>query len=329
MKIYDDSSIDRRPLEGRCVAIIGYGNQAHAHALNLKDSGVQVLVGLRDGSANAARARAAGLDVVTLEDAGRMADLVMLLIPDEKQKQVYDDHLRTTMKQGAALGFAHGLAIRFGLVTPRPDIRPIMIAPKGPGHTLRRLYQEGLGMPCLVASENDADGSALKLALAYAAAIGGGRAGVLVSSFGEECETDLFSEQAVLCGGMPALVKMAFEALVARGYAPEVAYIECLHEVKQIADLMWANGLDDMHKAISNTAEYGGYLAEERLATPAMKAELEAILDDVQNGAFVKRMLADVDAGAPDLLARRARDASHPIEAAGRRVRALMPWLKK
>ncbi|MCK5575809.1 MAG: ketol-acid reductoisomerase [Sphingomonadales bacterium] len=328
MKVYKDADIDQGLIKQGRVAIIGYGNQAHAHAQNLADSGVDVVVGLREGSARADAARAAGLIVQSIEDAARTADVVMMLIPDEVQGHVYRDHLHVNMKKGACLGFAHGLAIRFNLVEPRDDIRPIMIAPKGPGHTLRTLYKDGLGMPCLVASANDEDGSAFQTALSYAAAIGGGRAGVLPSSFAEECETDLFSEQVVLCGGLPGLVKNAFEVLVARGYTPEVAYIECLHEVKQIADLMWEGGLDYMHNSISNTAEYGGYLADERIVSPAVRAEMEAVLDDVQNGRFVKALLDDIEGGGHDLKARRAHDKEHPIEEAGRNVRGMMGWLK-
>ena len=328
MKVYKDADINQKLIKQGRVAVIGYGNQAHAHAQNLLDSGVDVVVGLRDGSERKQAAMDAGLTVLPIDQAAKSSDVVMMLIPDEVQGRVYREYLHDHMKQGACLGFAHGLAIRFNLVEPRDDIRPIMIAPKGPGHTLRSLYMQGLGMPCLVASANDDDGSAFEMALSYAAAIGGGRAGVLPSSFAEECETDLFSEQVVLCGGVPGLVKNAFEVLVARGYTPEVAYIECLHEVKQIADLMWEGGLDYMHNAISNTAEYGGYLADERVVSPAVRAEMEKILDEVQDGTFVKALLDDIEGGAHDLKRRRVKDKTHPIEEAGRNVRGMMPWLK-
>ena len=330
MKIYRDSDPEVSPalIQSKKIAIIGYGNQGHAHALNLRDSGVgELVIALRAGSKSREVVTAAGFKIMGLEEAAAWADITMLLTPDEGLGDLYEDVLKDNLKSGAAIGFAHGLAIRFGMVKPRDDLDVIMVAPKGPGRTLRALYLDNLGMPTLIAVEQDVSGIAKSLAISYAAALGAGRAGIIESSFAEECETDLFTEQAVLCGGMPALVRAAFEILVERGYTPEVAYIECLHELKQVVDLMWEGGLEHMDMAISNTAEFGGYRAGEKLGTPALRKKMEEILDDVQSGKFVKEFLADTKAGHPYLEKNRERDRSHEIERAGKTIRALMPWL--
>jgi ketol-acid reductoisomerase len=329
MEILKDKDVDLGPLEGKVIAILGFGNQARAHALNLSDwGGAKVIVALRQGSPSADKARSEGLEVMTIAGAAAIADIMMMLIPDEIHGRVFDQELKNTMKSGAALGFAHGFSVHFGFVKPRQDLDVILIAPKGPGHALRQLYKDGLGMPCVIGVAADKSGMASGLARAYAAAIGGGRAGILSSSFGEECETDLFSEQSILCGGVPALIKAGFETLVDAGYAPEVAYIECLHEVKQIADLLWEGGLEHMDVSISNTAEFGGHKAGKHIVTPAVRAAMQEILADVQSGKFAREFVADVESGQKQLKGLRELDKNHPIEAAGRTVRGMMPWLK-
>lgn len=328
-RILKEKDCDLQLLARQTIAIIGYGNQGRAHALNLRDSGAkQVIAGLRQDSPSRGRAEEDGLDCRDPGAAAAEADITMLLTPDETHGEVYEQYLQESLREGAALGFAHGFSVRFGQITPRRDIDVIMMAPKGPGHTLRALYEDGLGMITLVGVEQDISGKARDLALSYAAGLGAGRAGILESSFAEECESDLFSEQAVLCGGMPALIKASFELLVEKGYAPEVAYIECLHEVKQIADLLWEGGLAHMDESISNTAEFGGFKAAERIAGPELRAAMEDILANVRSGAFADDFMADVKKGRSYLLKKRDRDRNHPIEEAGRTIRALMPWLR-
>ena len=329
MRVYFDADADLNVIKGKTVAIIGYGSQGHAHAANLRDSGVkEVLVALRPDSATRQKAEAAGFTVVTAAEAAARADLVMMLAPDEHQARIWDTDLKDTLKQGAALAFAHGLNIHFGLIEPRADLDVIMIAPKGPGHTLRDQYDRGMGIPCLVAVHQDASGAAQDVALSYAAAIGGGRAGILETTFKEECETDLFGEQAVLCGGMSQLVLAGYETLVNAGYAPEMAYFECLHEVKLIVDLMYEGGLANMRYSIYNTAEYGDYATGPRIITDETRAEMARVLDDIQQGRFVARFMTDNAVGNPEMKAHRKLAADHPIEEVGGRLRALMPFLK-
>jgi ketol-acid reductoisomerase len=328
MNFLKDADISTKAILSKIVAIVGYGNQARAQASNLRDSGVKVIIGLRSGSDSVPKALADGFEVADIAAAAKQADLTMILAPDEVHGKIYNEYLHDNLKQNAAIGFSHGFSIRFALLRPRPDLDVIMIAPKGPGKTLRELYEKGLGMLCLYGVENDNSGTAEDLAIAYAGAIGSGRAGILKSSFAEECETDLFSEQAILCGGVPALIKAGFETLVEEGYSPEVAYIECLHEVKQIADLLWEGGLGHMDKAISNTAEFGGYKAGKRIVSQRVKMEMKAILADVKSGYFAKSFMDDVENGSEFIRSERAKDAAHSIEDAGQKVRSTMAWLK-
>lgn len=330
MKIKTDKDCDLSLIRGQPVAILGYGNQGRAQALNLRDSGVSdIIVGSRGGTPAAARAGEDGFEVLSFAEAVKGAGVVMVLLPDEVQASVYKEIIAPNIKDGTALGFAHGFSIHFKEVIPADTLDVFLAAPKGPGRALRDLYTQGLGMPCVIGVAQDTSGNAHALALSYAAALGAGRAGILESSFREECETDLFSEQAILCGGLPALVKAGYEILVEAGYAPEVAYIECLHEVKQIADLMWKGGLDFKNQAISNTAEFGGYQAGDRLVDDHVRAEMRAILLDIQSGKFAKTFSEDRDQGFKCLKSRRAGDASHEIEKSGEKVRATMPWLMK
>lgn len=329
MAIRTDKDCDLSIIRGRRVAILGYGNQGRAQALNLRDSGVRnVVVGSRGETASAHQAGKDGFPVYPFRKAVEFADVVMMLLPDEVQGEVYELEVAPFIKSGSALGFAHGFSIHFKAVKPKSALDVFLVAPKGPGKALRALYQEGHGMPCVIGVANDASGHAHDLALSYAAALGAGRAGILESSFREECETDLFSEQAILCGGLPALVKAGYEILVEKGYSPEVAYIECLHEVKQIADLMWKGGLDYKNRAISNTAEFGGYLAGERIVDHKVRETMRKILEDVRTGAFAARLDEDRKAGFRELKLRREKDAEHDIETSGERVRNMMPWLK-
>ncbi|HEY8352294.1 MAG TPA: ketol-acid reductoisomerase [Sphingomonadales bacterium] len=329
MRVYYDRDADVNLIKTKKVAIIGYGSQGHAHAANLRDSGVaEVAVALRPGSATTRKAEAAGFKVFSPADAAKWADVIMVLAPDELQAAIYRDHLADNMKQGAALLFAHGLNIHFKLIEPRPDLDVLMVAPKGPGHTVRSEYQRGGGVPCLIAIHQNASGNAHELGLSYASAIGGGRAGVIETTFREECETDLFGEQAVLCGGLTALIKAGFETLVEAGYAPEMAYFECLHEVKLIVDLMYEGGMANMRYSISNTAEYGDYRTGPRIVTEETKKEMKRVLDDIQSGRFVHEFMLDNAVGQPRLKAQRAREAAHQIEEVGERLRAMMPWLK-
>jgi ketol-acid reductoisomerase len=328
MNIYYDKDADLSLIQGKKVAILGYGSQGHAHALNLKESGVDVRVGLRDGSGSVAKAKNAGLAVLSPADAVKQADLVMVLVPDEHQAQLYSEVIGPNLRQGAALAFAHGFNIHFGAIEPRADLDVIMIAPKGPGHLVRSTYSQGGGVPCLIAVQQDMSGSARDVALAYASAIGGGRAGVIETNFREETETDLFGEQAVLCGGASALVMAGFETLVEAGYAPEMAYFECLHELKLIVDLMYEGGIANMRYSISNTAEYGDFSRGPRVVTEQTKAEMRRILKEIQTGQFAREFIAENQAGAPVLKAMRRLGQEHPIEQVGSRLRDMMPWIK-
>ena len=328
MRVYYDRDADVNLIKGKKVAIVGYGSQGHAHAMNLRDSGVtDLVVALRAGSASVPKAEGAGFKVVEPAEAARTCDLLMILVPDELQADLYRDHLGPNMKPGAALAFAHGLNIHFNLIEARADLDVFMIAPKGPGHTVRGEYQRGGGVPCLVAVNQDASGNALQLALSYASAVGGGRAGVIETSFREECETDLFGEQVVLCGGLTSLIQAGFETLVEAGYAPEMAYFECLHEVKLIVDLIYEGGIANMRYSISNTAEYGDYTRGPRIITPETKAEMKRVLDDIQSGRFVRDWMLENKVGQPSFKATRRRNAEHPIEQVGERLRAMMPWI--
>jgi ketol-acid reductoisomerase len=330
MRVYYDSDADLALVKAKKVVVLGYGSQGHAHAQNLRDSGVaEVAIALRPGSATAAKAEAAGFKVLSNAEAAKWADIIMILAPDEHQAGIWADDLRDNMKPGAALAFAHGLNIHFGLIEPRPDLDVFMIAPKGPGHTVRSEYVRGGGVPCLVAVHQDASGNAMDVALSYASAIGGGRSGIIETNFREECETDLFGEQTVLCGGLSHLIMAGFETLVEAGYAPEMAYFECLHEVKLIVDLMYEGGIANMRYSISNTAEYGDYATGPRIITDETKAEMKRVLADIQQGRFVKDFILDNRAGNPVLKAKRKIQAAHPIEEVGANLRAMMPWIAK
>ncbi|MFM7127286.1 MAG: ketol-acid reductoisomerase [Actinomycetota bacterium] len=326
-KMYYDADCDVSIVKGRKVAIIGYGSQGHAHALNLKESGVPVVVGLREGSSSAAKAQAAGLEVKSIADAAKWADVVMLTMPDTEQKATYDAHIKRFMKPGKALAFAHGFNIRFKRIRPPKGVDVIMIAPKGPGHLVRRTYTEGGGVPCLIAVEQDATGNAKNVALSYASAIGGGRAGIIETTFAEETETDLFGEQVVLCGGLTSLVQAGFETLVEAGYQPEMAYFECLHEVKLIVDLMYEEGIAGMRYSISDTAEYGDVTRGPRVVTPATKKTMQKILKEIQSGKFAKEWIAESESGREKFNALRAAGAAHQIEAVGKQLRSMMPWI--
>ncbi|MGB8839560.1 MAG: ketol-acid reductoisomerase [Aliidongia sp.] len=328
MRVYYDHDADVNLIKAKRIAIIGYGSQGHAHANNLKDSGVRdIVIGLRPGSATARKAESAGFTVRSASEATGGADLVMVLTPDELQADLWEQDLKPNLREGAALAFAHGLNVHFRLIEPRPDLDVFMVAPKGPGHTVRSEYLRGGGVPCLVAVEQNASGNALEIALSYASAIGGGRAGVIETSFKEECETDLFGEQAVLCGGLSALITAGFETLVEAGYAPEMAYFECLHEVKLIVDLIYEGGLANMRYSISNTAEYGDYTRGSRVIDDRVKGEMRRILDDIQSGRFARDWVLENKAGLPSFKATRRRNAEHPIEQVGEKLRAMMPWI--
>jgi len=328
INVYYDKDADLSLIQGKKVAIIGYGSQGHAHANNLKDSGVSVTVGLRPGSASAAKAANAGLDVKAIEDAVAEADAVMILAPDEHQAKLYRDRIAPNIKEGAALAFAHGFNIHFGQIEPREDLDVIMVAPKGPGHLVRSTYTQGGGVPSLIAVYQDATGQARDIALAYASANGGGRAGVIETSFREECETDLFGEQVVLCGGLTSLIQNGFETLVEAGYAPEMAYFECLHEVKLIVDLIYEGGIANMRYSISNTAEYGDLTRGPRIVTEDTKAEMKRCLSEIQSGEFAREFILENQAGAPKMKALRRLGEEHQIEAVGERLREMMPWIK-
>jgi ketol-acid reductoisomerase len=326
-KMYYEKDVDPSIIRGRKVAIIGYGSQGHAHALNLKESGVQVVVGLREGSKSAAKAEAAGLTVKSIADAAKWADIIMMTMPDTEQKATYNDHIKRYMKAGKALAFAHGFNIRFKRIRPPKGVDIIMIAPKGPGHLVRRTYTEGGGVPCLIAVEQDATGGAKALALSYAEAIGGARSGIIETTFTEETETDLFGEQAVLCGGVAALVQAGFETLTEAGYQPEMAYFECLHEVKLIVDLMYEEGITGMRYSISDTAEYGDVTRGPRVITPATKKAMQKILKEIQSGKFAREWVKESEEGRANFNALREAGAKHPIEAVGKQLRSMMPWL--
>jgi len=328
MRVYYDRDADLGLIKGKKVAVVGYGSQGHAHALNLRDSGVaEVRVALRPGSASVKKAEGAGLTVVGPSEAGAWADVVMILTPDELQAALYRDHFAGTLREGAALAFAHGLNIHFRLIEPRPDLDVFMVAPKGPGHTVRSEYQRGAGVPSLVAVAQNASGNALELALSYASALGAGRSGIIETTFREECETDLFGEQTVLCGGLTSLILAGYETLIEAGYAPEMAYFECLHEVKLIVDLIYEGGIANMRYSISNTAEYGDYTSGPRVIDASVKARMKQVLDDIQSGRFAKEWMLENTAGQPSFKALRRRAAEHPIEAVGERLRAMMPWI--
>ncbi|RXW33334.1 ketol-acid reductoisomerase [Propioniciclava flava] len=324
---YDDNA-DLSIIQGRKVAVIGYGSQGHAHAMNLRDSGVDVRIGLKEGSKSRAKAEAEGFRVLTVAEASAEADLIMVLAPDQHQRSIYTESIEPHLQPGDALFFAHGFNIRFGYVTPPAGVDVAMVAPKGPGHLVRREYVEGRGVPVIVAVEKDETGNAWPLALSYAKAIGGLRAGGIKTTFTEETETDLFGEQAVLCGGVSALVEAGFETLVEAGYQPEVAYFECLHELKLIVDLMYEGGIAKQRWSISDTAEFGDYVSGPRVIDAQVKENMKGVLSDIQSGAFAKRFIDDQDAGAPEFTAFRQQAEKHPIEATGRELRKLMAWVK-
>jgi ketol-acid reductoisomerase len=330
MRVYYDRDADLNLIKGKKVAIIGYGSQGHAHALNLRDSGVKdVAVALRKNSAGVGKAKGENLPVMEVAEAAKWADVMMMLTPDELQAEIYRDSLAGNMKQGAALMFAHGLNIHFSLIEPRADLDVMMIAPKGPGHTVRSEYQRGAGVPVLLAVHRDISGNAHELTLSYGAAIGGGRAGIIETTFKEECETDLFGEQSVLCGGVVELMKAGYDTLVEAGYAPEMAYFECIHEMKLIVDLIYEGGIANMNYSVSNTAEYGEYVSGPRVITQETRAEMKRILTDIQSGKFAKDWMLENRVNQTSFKAMRAKLAQHPAEQVGEKLRAMMPWIKQ
>ena len=329
MKVYYEKDADMAVLKGKTIAIIGYGSQGHAHAQNLRDSGLDVVVGQRPGGANYDLAKEHGFAPMTAAEAAAKADLIMILLPDQHQAGVYEQDIKPHLKAGKALLFAHGFNIHFSQIVPPKDVDVFLIAPKGPGHLVRRTYVEGGGVPCLVAIHQDATGKALQIALAYARGVGGARSGVIETTFREETETDLFGEQAVLCGGLCALIQAGYETLVDAGYAPEMAYFECLHEVKLIVDLIYEGGLGTMRSSISDTAEYGDYVTGPRIITDETKKEMKAVLSDIQQGVFARNFILENKANMASFKAMRRIQAEHPIETVGRELRAMMPWLKK
>lgn len=328
-RMYYDADANLDLLNGKTIAIIGYGSQGHAHALNLKDSGADVIVGLYPGSKSAIKAKESGLTVYSVAEAAKLADFIMILLPDEVQKTVYKDEIEPHLTDGKVLAFAHGFNIHFAQVVPPSNIDVVMVAPKGPGHLVRRTYEQGEGVPALFAVFQDASGQARDRAMAYAKGIGGTRAGILETTFREETETDLFGEQVVLCGGLTALIKSGFETLVEAGYQPEVAYFECLHEVKLIVDLIVEGGLAKMRDSISNTAEYGDFTRGPRIVTDDTRAEMRKILHEIQTGQFAREFVLENQSGKPGFTAMRRREAEHPIEAVGKDLRAMFSWLKK
>jgi ketol-acid reductoisomerase len=330
MRVYYDRDADINLIKSKKVAVVGYGSQGHAHVLNLRDSGVKdIVVALRKGSASAQKAEKEKIKVMDVAEAAKWADVIMVLVPDELQADMYKEHLAPNMKKGAALMFAHGLNVHFNLIEPRDDLDVGMVAPKGPGHTVRGEYQKGGGVPCLIAVDQDKSGNAHDLFLSYASAIGGGRSGVIETTFREECETDLFGEQAVLCGGLVELIRNGFETLVEAGYAPEMAYFECLHEVKLIVDLIYEGGIANMNYSISNTAEYGEYATGPRIITPETKAEMKKVLADIQSGRFTRDWMLECKAGQPNFKATRRLNDKHQIEEVGAKLRGMMPWIGK
>ena len=328
MRVFYDRDADVNLVKSKKIAVVGYGSQGHAHAINLKESGVKdIVVALRAGSGSIKKAEDAGLKVMSPAEAAKWADVVMVLVPDELQAALYRDDLKDNMKKGAALAFAHGFNIHFKLIEPREDFDVFMIAPKGPGHTVRSEYQRGAGVPCLLAVAQDASGNAHEIGLSYGAGIGGGRAGIIETTFREECETDLFGEQVVLCGGLTSLIQAGFETLVEAGYAPEMAYFECLHEVKLIVDLIYEGGIANMRYSISNTAEYGDYSRGPRLIDDHVRATMKEILDDIQSGRFAREWVLENVSGQTSFKAMRRRAAAHPVEEVGERLREMMPWI--
>ncbi len=328
MQVYYDRDADVSLIKKKKIAVVGYGSQGHAHALNLRDSGVKdVVVALRQGSASIKKAKAEKLKVVSPAEAAKWADVIMMLSPDEGHAALYNDHIRDNLKKGGALAFAHGLSIHFRLIEPRDDLDVFMVAPKGPGHTVRSEYQRGAGVPMLLAVHQDATGNAHDIGLAYASAIGGGRAGIIGTTFREECETDLFGEQSVLCGGLTSLIQAAYETLIEAGYAPEMAYFECVHEVKLIVDLIYEGGIANMRYSVSNTAEYGDYVSGPRIIDESVKKRMKEVLDDIQSGRFTSQWMSECAAGQPSFKAMRRRAAGHQIEEVGEKLRAMMPWI--
>ena len=328
MRVYYDRDADVNLIKSKKVAIVGYGSQGHAHANNLKDSGVKdVIVALREDSSSRAKAEAAGFKCMTGSEAAAWADVIMVLTPDEGQGDLYVDELRDNMRPESAIAFAHGLNIHFKLIEPRTDVDVFMIAPKGPGHTVRSEYVRGGGVPCLVAVDQDSSGNALEIALSYSSAIGGGRAGTIETTFQEECETDLFGEQVVLCGGLVELIRAGYETLVEAGYAPEMAYFECLHEVKLIVDLIYEGGIANMNYSVSNTAEYGEYVSGPRIINDDVKAEMKRVLADIQSGRFARDWMLENKASQASFKAQRRIHSEHPIEEVGAKLRAMMPWI--
>ena len=328
MRVYYDRDCDINLIKDKKVAILGYGSQGHAHALNLRDSGAKnVVVALREGSASAKKAEGEGLKVMGIAEAAAWCDLMMFTMPDELQADTWNKYVKDNIKPGAAIAFAHGLNVHFGLIEAPDSVDVIMMAPKGPGHTVRGEYVKGGGVPCLVAVHNDASGKALEIGLSYCSAIGGGRSGIIETDFKEECETDLFGEQAVLCGGLVELIRMGFETLVEAGYAPEMAYFECLHEVKLIVDLIYEGGIANMNYSISNTAEYGEYVTGPRIITEETKAEMKRVLEDIQSGRFTRDWMLENKVHQTSFKATRRRNAEHPIEQVGAELRGMMPWI--
>jgi ketol-acid reductoisomerase len=328
-EVFYDDDADLSIIQGRKVAVIGYGSQGHAHSLSLRDSGVEVVVGLQEGSKSRAKAEEQGLEVKTPADASAWADVIMVLAPDTAQRKIYTESIAPNLTAGKALFFGHGLNIRFELIKPPADVDVAMVAPKGPGHLVRRQYVDGKGVPALIAVEQDASGGAQALALSYAKAIGGTRAGVIKTTFTEETETDLFGEQAVLCGGTAALVQTGFEVLTEAGYAPEIAYFECLHELKLIVDLMYEGGISRMRYSVSDTAEFGDYTRGPRVINAGVKAEMKKILAEIQSGEFTRELIADDDAGRPAMTKYREENAKHPIEVTGKKLRDMMSWVDR
>ena len=330
MKMFYEKDANVNLIKEKKVAIFGYGSQGHAHALNLKDSGVKnVVVALREGSSSIKKAEKEGLKVMSLSDAAAWADVVMVLTPDELQASIYKNHIEQRMKQGTSLAFAHGLNIHFNLINSRKDLDVFMVAPKGPGHLVRSEYQRGGGVPCLMAVHKDSSGKARDLAMSYACAVGGGRSGIIETTFKDECETDLFGEQTVLCGGLVELIKNGFETLVEAGYPPEMAYFECLHEVKLIVDLIYEGGIANMNYSISNTAEYGEYVSGKKIVDPKTKERMKEVLKDIQSGKFAKQWMDECKGGQKNFLKMREELAKHPIEKVGKKLRDLMPWIGK
>jgi ketol-acid reductoisomerase len=330
MRVFYDRDADLNLIKSKKVAVVGYGSQGRAHALNLKDSGAKdIVIALRPDSTTAKKVEADGLKVMSVADAAKWADLLMMATPDELQADIYKEHIAPNIKDGAAVAFAHGLNVHFALIEPKKTVDVVMIAPKGPGHTVRGEYQKGGGVPCLIAVHQDASGNAHELALSYACGVGGGRSGVIETTFKEECETDLFGEQAVLCGGLVELIRAGFETLVEAGYAPEMAYFECLHEVKLIVDLIYEGGIANMNYSISNTAEWGEYMSGPRVITPETKAEMKRILTEIQTGQFTSQWMQECKAGQARFKGIRRVNDAHQIEAVGEKLRAMMPWIAK